>query len=105
MHPDTIRPERGPDCAGRRTTFSLVSDLFDISISTAMNWGRRAGRDWNAYLAATHRERLGDRATGAGGAGSPDRASRRSGAERQLSYASVSYTHLRAHETDSYLVC
>ena len=36
---------------------SLVSDLFDISISTAMNWARRAGRDWNAYLAATHNER------------------------------------------------
>ena len=36
---------------------SLVSDLFDISISTAMNWARRAGRDSNAYLAATHNER------------------------------------------------
>ena len=36
---------------------SLVSDLFDISISTAMNWARRAGRDWNTYLAATHQER------------------------------------------------
>jgi len=36
---------------------SLVSDLFDLSISTAMNWARRAGRDWNAYLAATHNER------------------------------------------------
>jgi hypothetical protein len=36
---------------------SLLSDLFDISISTAMHWARRAGRDWNAYLAATHQER------------------------------------------------
>ena len=36
---------------------SLVSDLFDISISTAMNWARRAGKDWNAYLAASHWER------------------------------------------------
>ena len=36
---------------------SLVCDLFDISIATAMNWARRAGRDWNAYLAATHQER------------------------------------------------
>ena len=33
---------------------SLVSDLFGISITTAMQWARRAGRDWNAYLAATH---------------------------------------------------
>ena len=36
---------------------SVLSDLFDISISTAMHWARRAGRDWNAYLAATHQER------------------------------------------------
>ena len=35
---------------------SLVSDLFEISISTAMNWAREAGRDWNAYLAAPRRE-------------------------------------------------
>jgi hypothetical protein len=33
---------------------SLVSDLFGISISTAINWARRAGKDWNAYLAASH---------------------------------------------------
>ena len=36
---------------------SVLSDLFDISISTAMHWARHAGRDWNAYLAATHQER------------------------------------------------
>jgi len=36
---------------------SLLSDLVDISISTATHWARRAGRDWNAYLAATHQER------------------------------------------------
>ena len=36
---------------------SLVSDLFGISISTAMHWARRAGKDWNAYLAASHQGR------------------------------------------------
>jgi hypothetical protein len=36
---------------------SLVSDLFGISISTAINWARHAGKDWNAYLAASHQRR------------------------------------------------
>ncbi len=40
---------------------SVLSDLFDISISTAMHWARHAGRDWNAYLAATHQERADPR--------------------------------------------
>ncbi|WP_328988843.1 hypothetical protein OG394_21705 [Kribbella sp. NBC_01245] len=31
---------------------SVVATLFNISISAAVRWSRRAGRDWNAYIAA-----------------------------------------------------
>jgi hypothetical protein len=32
---------------------SVVVSLFGLSITTALQWARRAGRDWNAFVAAT----------------------------------------------------
>jgi hypothetical protein len=31
---------------------TVVSDLLGLNITTAVNWTRRAGRDWHSYLAA-----------------------------------------------------
>ncbi|TCN32132.1 hypothetical protein EV644_12742 [Kribbella orskensis] len=32
---------------------SVVVSLFGLNITTALQWARRAGRDWNAFVAAT----------------------------------------------------
>jgi hypothetical protein len=32
---------------------SVLSDLFGVSDTSALQWTRRAGRNWNAYVAAT----------------------------------------------------
>jgi hypothetical protein len=32
---------------------SVLSELFGISITSALQWTRRASRDWNTYVAAT----------------------------------------------------
>ncbi|WP_328995558.1 hypothetical protein OG394_13085 [Kribbella sp. NBC_01245] len=34
-----------------------LSELFGISITSALQWTRRASRDWNAYVAATITDR------------------------------------------------
>ncbi|MEU2743394.1 hypothetical protein ABZ656_51185 [Streptomyces sp. NPDC007095] len=31
---------------------SVLSSLLGISLTNALQWTRRAGRDWNAYLAS-----------------------------------------------------
>jgi hypothetical protein len=31
----------------------MLSDLFDLSVTSALQWTRRAGRNWHAYIAAT----------------------------------------------------
>jgi hypothetical protein len=36
---------------------AVVSDLFRISIANALQWTRRAGRDWHSFIAATAQPR------------------------------------------------
>jgi hypothetical protein len=37
---------------------SVVSTLFDMSITAAVRWSKRAGQDWNAYIAAETNARV-----------------------------------------------
>ena len=39
---------------------SVLSDLFGISDTSAIQWTRRASRNWNAYVAATIAEKRND---------------------------------------------
>lgn len=37
---------------------AVLSDLFVLSTSAAVNWGRRASRDWHAFVGAAAHDRL-----------------------------------------------
>lgn len=37
---------------------SVVSTLFNMSITAAVRWSKRAGQDWNAYIAAEANARV-----------------------------------------------
>jgi hypothetical protein len=62
-HGIQIRPSRNAALIALAADLpaALLTSLFDVSIRSAVQWTRRAGRDWQAYLAAETQRRTAGR--------------------------------------------